>query len=74
MATHKDTLAAQIEVVKRHTAKIIGDINSEKKILKIVQKPQYVAKYVLRKQRYPEELALGAPMIAYEALMKLNLL
>jgi len=73
-AAHKGTLTAQIEIVKEHSERMIKEMITDRKIFTLIEEPQNAAKYMLKRYRYPEELALEALDTAYKTLTKLRLL
>jgi hypothetical protein len=73
-ATHKKTLVEQTIFTKKHSEKLVKNMLIKKELVNVTSQPQLAAKYILKKYRFPEEMALVSIHTAHKTLKKLEML
>jgi hypothetical protein len=73
-ATRKDTLAFQIDFVKKNSQPMVRELVNEKKIMDVIRNPNRAPKYILNRYNFPEEIAMKSLKIAFETLKKLEII
>jgi hypothetical protein len=73
-ATKKDTLAFQRDYVRRYLQPMVDELLNDKKIIGLIQNPSTAAEFVMNRYRFPEDTALRAIDMAFEALKQLKVI
>jgi len=73
-ATHKDTLAFQIDFVKKNSQPMVRELLNEKKIIDLISNPSVAPKYLLKRYNFPEAIAMKSLRMAFDTLKQLKII
>lgn len=73
-ATRKDTLAFQIDFVRRNSKPMARELLDEKKVIELIQNPNLAPKRLINKSSFTEEIAFKSLKMAFDTLKQLRVI